>query len=89
MSTASLSPLTTFMTPSGRPAALSSSARRKAVEGTFSEVLSMKVLPQTMESGNIHMGTMAGKLNGVMPTQTPSGWRTEWLSMARPTFSEK
>jgi allophanate hydrolase subunit 1 len=26
---------------------------------------------------NIHIGIMAGKLNGVMPAQTPSGWRIE------------
>ena len=25
--------------------------------------------------GNIHIGTMAGKLNGVIPTTTPSGSR--------------
>jgi hypothetical protein len=37
----------------------------------------MKVLPQAMATGNIHSGTMAGKLNGVMPAQTPSGWRNE------------
>ena len=27
--------------------------------------------------GIIHKGTMAGKLNGVMPATTPSGWRME------------
>ena len=37
----------------------------------------MKVLPQAMAIGNIHIGTMTGKLNGVMPAQTPSAWRTE------------
>jgi hypothetical protein len=35
----------------------------------------MKVFPQASEIGNIHIGTMLGKLNGVIPTQTPSGWR--------------
>ena len=35
----------------------------------------MKVLPQAMARGNIHIGTMAGKLNGVMPATTPRGWR--------------
>ena len=35
----------------------------------------MKVLPQAIAMGNIHNGTMAGKLNGVMPAQTPTGWR--------------
>ena len=68
---------------------MNSSARRNAVEGTRSEVLSTKVLPQAMAIGNIHMGTMAGKLNGVMPAHTPSGWRTEWLSTLVPTSSEK
>ncbi len=37
----------------------------------------MKVLPAAIASGNIHIGTIAGKLNGLMPTQTPSGSRTE------------
>ncbi|CAM5724986.1 hypothetical protein SFUMM280S_09701 [Streptomyces fumanus] len=37
--------------------------------------LSTKVLPQAMASGNIHIGTIAGKLNGVMPATTPSGCR--------------
>ena len=68
---------------------MNSSARRSAVEGTRSEVLSTKVLPQAMAIGNIHIGTMAGKLNGVMPAHTPTGWRTEWLSTSVPTFSEK
>ena len=47
----------------------------------------MKVLPQASAIGNIHIGTIAGKLNGVMPAQTPSGWRTDQLSMPRPTCS--
>jgi hypothetical protein len=29
---------------------------------------------------NIHIGTIAGKLNGVMPATTPSGWRIEYTS---------
>ena len=42
-----------------------------------------------MANGYIHIGTMAGKLNGVMPTQTPSGSRTVRESMPRATsFSE-
>lgn len=35
------------------------------------------MLPQAMATGNIHIGTIAGKLNGVMPATTPSGWRIE------------
>ena len=33
------------------------------------------MLPQVIAIGNIQSGTIAGKLNGVMPTQTPTGWR--------------
>ena len=58
-----------------------------AAEGTFSDTLRMKQLPQARATGNIHIGTMAGKLNGVIPATTPSGWRREWLSTRVPTFS--
>ena len=72
-STASLSPLTTLKTPSGRPASLSSSASRTEHEGSFSDGFKTKVFPQAIAIGNIHIGTIAGKLNGVIPAQTPSG----------------
>ena len=49
-------------------------------EGSFSEGLSTKVLPQAMASGYIHIGTIAGKLNGVIPATTPSGWRIVYVS---------
>ena len=87
VSTASRSPFTTLNTPSGRPASLSSSATRSGTLGSFSEGLSTKVLPQAIATGNIHIGTMAGKLNGVMPAHTPTGWRTDQLSTPVPTFS--
>ena len=45
------------------------------MRGTFSLGLSTKALPQAMARGYIHMGTMAGKLKGVMPAQTPKGSR--------------
>ncbi len=51
------------------------------MSGTFSLGLRTNALPQAMASGNIHSGTMAGKLNGVMPAQTPSGSRVVWPSM--------
>ncbi len=44
------------------------------------------MLPVAMAIGNIHIGTMAGKLNGVMPATTPSGWRIEETS-TRPATS--
>ena len=86
-STASLSPCTTWNTPSGTPASLSSSARIRDADGTRSETLRMKQLPQARATGNIHIGTMTGKLNGVIPATTPNGWRREWLSTRVPTFS--
>ena len=46
------------------------------------------MFPQAMATGNIHMGTIAGKLNGVMPATTPKGWRREKLSTAVATWSE-
>ena len=49
----------------------------------------MNVLPQAIANGNIHMGTIAGKLNGEIPAQTPSGWRMDWESMPRETFSSE
>src|SRR5690242_11962101 len=76
-STATLSPCTTLNTPSGSPASLRSSAMRTDAEGTFSEGLRMNVLPQASAIGNIHSGTITGKLNGVTPAHTPTGWRIE------------
>src|SRR5262245_36185910 len=76
-STACLSPCTTLNTPSGKPASLNNSASRIAVDGTFSEGFSTNVLPHAIATGYIHNGTIAGKLNGVMPAHTPSGCRSE------------
>ncbi len=87
-STASLSPLTMFSTPAGSPASASSSPISMVALGSFSDGLSTKVLPQAMATGSIHSGTMAGKLNGVMPTQTPNGCISELESMSRPTLEE-
>ncbi len=74
-STATLSPWMTLNTPSGTPASWSSCARNNDAEGSFSEGLSTNVLPQAMALANIHIGTIAGKLKGVMPATTPSGCR--------------
>ena len=86
-STASLSPFTTFKTPSGNPASLSSSASLIEHDGSFSEGLRINVFPQAIAIGNIHIGTMAGKLNGVIPAQTPNGCLKDQLSTFEPTFS--
>ena len=87
-STASLSPCTTLKTPSGSPASFSSSAIMMPADGSFSDGLRMKVFPHTSASGNIHIGTIAGKLNGVIPAQTPTGSSREYASTPRPTDSE-
>ena len=42
-------------------------------EGSVGLGLRMKVFPQAIATGNIHIGTMTGKLNGVMPATTPKG----------------
>ena len=60
---------------------------RIAGDGSFSDGFRTNVLPQAIATGNIHSGTIAGKLNGVMPAHTPSGWRIEWQSTPVPTFS--
>ena len=70
-STETLSPLTTFSTPAGAPASSISSASRIGTEGSFSEGFRMNVLPHAMETAAIQHGIIAGKLNGVMPAQTP------------------
>ena len=86
-STATLSPWTTLNTPSGSPACLSSSASSRLAEGSRSEGLRMKVLPVASAMGIIHSGTITGKLKGVMPAHTPSGWRRFQLSMPPPMLS--
>ena len=85
-STASLSPLTTLSTPGGNPASSASWATSKALDGSRSDGLRMKVLPHTTAIGHIHNGTMTGKLNGVMPAVTPSGWNSLQESIDGPTF---
>src|SRR5512140_3964946 len=82
VSTASRSPLTTLNTPSGRPACLNNSATRSGTLGSFSDGLSTNVLPHAIATGNIHLGTLAGQLNGAMPAHTPTGWRIDQLSTA-------
>ncbi len=59
---------------------MSSSASRSEAEGSFSDGFRMKAFPQARALANIHTGTMTGKLNGVIPATTPSGWRMEYTS---------
>ena len=47
----------------------------------------MKALPQASAGHIFHSGIIAGKLNGVIPATTPSGWRIENMSMPGPAPS--
>src|SRR5262245_52548415 len=76
-STATLSPCTTLNTPGGSPASASSCAHSIAADGSRSLGFNTNVLPQAIAIGYIHIGTIDGKLNGVIPATTPSGWRIE------------
>ena len=46
------------------------------------------MFPQAIATGYIHIGTMTGKLNGVIPATTPSGSRNENTSTPADTWSE-
>ena len=80
-------PCTILNTPRECRLSPASCAIMIAVSGTFSLGLRTKVFPQASATGYIQSGTIAGKLNGVMPTQTPSGCRIVSQSMPRATFS--
>ena len=48
----------------------------------------MKALPAAIAIAHIHSGTITGKLNGVIPATTPTGWRKENTSMPVEAWSE-
>src|SRR5919197_4805652 len=88
-STATLSPWITLNTPSGKAASRRSSATKRDADGSFSDGLRTKVLPHAIAGAHIHMGTIAGKLNGVIPATTPTGWRIEYTSIPGEACSEE
>ena len=57
-------------------------------EGSLSDGLRMNAFPQATAGANFHIGIIAGKLNGVIPATTPTGWRIEYMSMPGPALSE-
>src|ERR1700761_4014938 len=87
-STATLSPWTTLKTPSGSPASAQRSAIQLAADGSFSLGFSTTQLPVATAMGKNQLGTMAGKLKGLMMPTTPSGWRMEYESTLVETDSE-
>src|SRR3990172_7288974 len=72
------SPCRRLRTPGGKPACSISSNRRWLVIGTCSDGLTMAALPQATAYGQNQLGTMAGKLNGGMMANTPSGTRSAY-----------
>ena len=60
---------------------------RIPLNGVRSDGLRMNVLPAAIAMGNVHIGTMSGKLNGVMAAHTPTGYRSIIVSMPRLTDS--
>ena len=64
-------------TPAGPPASWNNSAIRNGQDGSFSDGFITTVLPVTKAMPAIHRGIIAGKLNGVMPATTPSGFLIE------------
>src|SRR5665647_1748663 len=87
-STASLPPWTTWNTPPGRPARLYRPATKFDADGSRSLGLRMNAFPVAIAIGCIHIGTIAGKLNGVMPATTPRGCRMLCTSIPVDTFDE-
>src|SRR5262249_8455544 len=76
VSTASLSPLTTLRMPGGSPASIIRAASRIGTEGSRSDGLRTKALPQAIAGANFHIGIMAGELNGGVAAPPPRGWGT-------------
>ena len=69
-------PCTTLSTPSGMPASQKISTSVLVAIGVCSDGFSTSVLPVATHMGIIQpIGIMAGKLNGAMPANTPSGSR--------------
>ena len=71
-----------------QPGLLPQPATSIDADGSRSLGLRTNVLPQAMATGNIHIGTIAGKLNGVIPTHVPIGSRNDQVSTPVETWSE-
>ena len=82
-----MSPCTTWKTPLGSPASRNNSASRTGTDGSRSLGFRMNALPHASAGPAFQSGIIAGKLNGVMPATTPSGWRSEYTSMPVPAPS--
>ena len=67
----------TLKTPSGSPASFKSCAIQIAADGFFSLGFRTTVFPAAIAIGKNHIGTIAGKLNGLMIPTTPTASRVE------------
>jgi hypothetical protein len=70
----------------GSPASIISSASIIGQDGSFSDGFQDEGVAARDGRRNIHIGIIAGKLKGVMPATTPTGWRMDSMSMPGPTF---
>ncbi len=68
------------------PACFHSSAWSWVAPGVWDDGLRMIALPAASAIGRIHIGTMTGKLNGVIAATTPSGWRSVTASTPEATL---
>ena len=66
-------PVTSWKTPSGRPASSPSRAIAIAVSGVCSAGFSTIVQPAASAGADFRVGIAAGKFHGVMPAVTPTG----------------
>src|SRR3954469_21639473 len=69
-------PVTTLMTPGGKPAWSASAARRSTVAEVYSDGLMTMVLPVAREGASLLVVSVSGEFHGVMAPTTPSGSRT-------------
>ncbi len=69
-------PVTMLRTPSGSPASMINSPRRRAVSGVCSAGLRMTVLPQASAGPSFHAAIKSGKFHGMICPQTPTGSRS-------------
>ena len=66
-------PVTTLKTPSGKPAALTSSAKAMVLADVCSEGLTTTVFPTARQGARETLRILSGELKGVMIATTPRG----------------
>src|SRR2546425_8331389 len=82
VSTASLSPLMTLRIPGASPASVIRAASRIGTDGSRSDGLRTKALPQAIAGANFHIGIMAGEEKRVMAATRTGEHTSEIQSLA-------